>query len=120
MREFAYFCVVHAPHQSHGTHYVVKWWNDLSQRLKDLNIYLSCLIVMGDFNLSFGTHSSSAIGTHYKCKQITSAKALHKWMLDNDLFCLQRVRHIMMNPPLILILTLAVIRKSRYTVLTIS
>ena len=80
------FIVLHAPDQTHGTNAVTAWWTNLFSLISKYNIDLSTAIILGDFNLKFGSRISKAVGDHYRQKQHPGAKALHTWMLDHSFF----------------------------------
>jgi len=84
--EAVVFVVLHAPDQTHGIINVTAWWNQLFSLITKYSIDLRTAVVLGDFNLRFGSRISKAVGNHYKQKQHSGARPLHKWMLDHHLF----------------------------------
>jgi len=80
------FVVLHAPDQTHGTLNVTAWWDNFFSLISKYSIDLSTAIIIGDFNLRFGSRLSFAVGDFFKQKQHSGARALHKWMVENKFF----------------------------------
>jgi len=85
-QESVVFIVLHAPDQTHGILNVTAWWENFFSLITKYSIELSTAVIIGDFNLRFGSRASVAVGTSYRQKQHSGARALHKWMLDNHFF----------------------------------
>ena len=84
--EAVVFVVLHAPDQTHGIIKVTAWWNKFFSLVTQYSIDMRTAVVLGDFNLRFGSRTSKAVGNHYNQKQHSGARPLHKWMLDHNLF----------------------------------
>ena len=82
--EAVVFVVLHAPDQTHGIIKVTAWWNNFFSLIAKYSIDLASTVIIGDFNLKFGSRLSNAVGGHYRQKQHSGARPLHKWMLDHN------------------------------------
>ena len=78
-------CVLHAPHQNHGTKAVKLFWSTFFQLLHLHQIKYESLIILGDFNQKFGSIVSTSIGDLYCQKQGPGAHCIHDWMTCNSM-----------------------------------
>ena len=78
-------CVLHAPHQNHGTKAVKLFWSTFFQLLHLHQIKYDSLIIMGDLNQKFGSILSTSVGNLYPQKQGPGAHCIHDWLTCNSM-----------------------------------